>query len=82
MKNVVIILLLSTSGVERIELKTNEPNCGEIAKAWREVNTTYHGSRNMDPKQQGNYTRDGRLMIGIYVIEMIKGRASHLNASR
>ena len=35
-----------------------------MAKAWREVNTTYHGSRNMDPKQQGNYTRDGRLMIG------------------
>jgi len=64
MKYVVIILLLSTGGVERIELKTNEPNCGEIAKAWREVNTTYHGSRNMDPKQQGNYTRDGRLMIG------------------
>ena len=64
MKSVVIILLLSVSGVERIELKTNEPNCGEIAKAWREVNTTYHGSRNMDPKQQGNYTRDGRLMIG------------------
>jgi hypothetical protein len=64
MKYVVIILLLSTSGVERIELKTNEPNCGEIAKAWREVNTTYHGSRNMDPKQQGNYTPDGKLMIG------------------
>jgi len=64
MKYIVVILLLSTSGVERIELKTNEPNCGEIAKAWREVNTTYHGSRNMDPKQQGNYTRDGKLMIG------------------
>ena len=64
MKYIVVILLLSTSGVERIELKTNEPNCQEIAKAWREVNTTYHGSRNMDPKQQGNYTRDGRLMIG------------------
>jgi len=40
MKYVVIILLLSTTGVERIELKTNESNCGEIAKAWREVNTT------------------------------------------
>ena len=64
MKYIVVILLLSTNGLERIELKTNEPNCGEIAKAWREVNTTYHGSRNMDPKQQGNYTRDGRLMIG------------------
>jgi hypothetical protein len=64
MKYIVVILLLSTSGVERIELKTNEPNCGEIANAWREVNTTYHGARNMDPKQQGNYTHDGKLMIG------------------
>ena len=64
MKYIVVILLLSTSGVERIELKTNEPNCDELAKAWREVNTTYHDSRNTDPKQQGNYTPDGRLMIG------------------
>ena len=60
MKYVVIILLLSTSGVERIELKTNEPNCGEIANAWREVNTTYHGPG----PNQGNYTPDGKLMIG------------------
>jgi len=59
MKYVVIILLLSTSGVERIELKTNEPNCGEIAKAWREVNTSYYEGPN-----QGNFTPDGRLMIG------------------
>ena len=64
MKYIVVILLLSTSGVERIELQTREPNCGGIAKAWREVNTTYHGSRNMDPKQQGNYTSDGKLMMG------------------
>jgi len=64
MKYVVIILLLSTSGVERIELKTSKPNCGEIAESWREVNTKYHGSRNMDPKQQGNYTPDDKLMIG------------------
>ena len=64
MKYIVIILLLSTSGVERIELKTNEPNCDELAKAWREVNTTYHDSRNMDHKQQGNYTSDGKLMMG------------------
>jgi len=59
MKYIVIILLLSTSGVERIELKTNEPNCGEIAKAWREVNTTYYEGPN-----QGNFTSDGKLMIG------------------
>ena len=55
----VIILLLSVSGVEKIELKTNGLNCGEIAKAWREVNTTYR-----DGKNQGNFTPDGKLMIG------------------
>ena len=60
----VIILLLSTTGVERIELKTNGLNCGEIADAWREVNTTYQSSRTGDPKLQGNYTSDGKLMIG------------------
>ena len=60
----VIILLLSVSGVEKIELKTNGLNCGEIANAWREVNTTYYGSRNEDAKQQGNYTKDGKLLVG------------------
>ena len=55
----VIILVLSVSGVEKIELKTNGLNCGEIAKAWREVNTTYR-----DGKNQGNFTPDGKLMIG------------------
>ena len=64
MKSVVVILLLSVSGVEKLELKTNGLNCHEIAEAWREVNTTYHASRNKDPQQQGNYTHDGKLMIG------------------
>ena len=64
MKYIVVILLLSTSGIERVELKTNESNCGEIAKAWREVNTTYHGEWNTAPKLQGNYTSDGKLMMG------------------
>ena len=59
MKSVVVILLLSVSGVEKLELKTNGLNCGEIAEAWREVNTTYH-----DGKNQGNFTPDGKLMIG------------------
>jgi len=63
MKYVVIILLLSTSGVERIELKTSGLNCGEVAKAWREVNTSYYEGPN-----QGNFTPDGRLMIG-YICE-------------
>ena len=63
MKYIVIILLLGTNGLERIELKTGEPNCGEIAKAWREVNTTYY-----DGPNQGNFTNDGKLMIG-YICE-------------
>mgnify|MGYP003152158683 FL=1 len=59
----VIILLLSTTGVEEIKLKTNDLNCGEIAKAWREVNTIYYEGPN-----QGNFTSDGKLMIG-YICE-------------
>ena len=59
----VIILLLSTTGLEKIELKTSGLNCGEIAKAWREVNTSYY-----DAPNQGNFTSDGKLMIG-YICE-------------
>jgi len=59
----VIILLLSTTGIEKIELKTHGLNCGEIAKAWREVNTIYY-----DGPNQGNFTNDGKLMIG-YICE-------------
>jgi|TARA_R100001530_G_scaffold96327_1_gene66976 hypothetical protein len=55
----VIIFLLSTTGVEEIKLKTNGLNCGEIANAWREVNTTYQEGKN-----QGNFTPKGKLMIG------------------
>ena len=54
-----IILLLSTTGVEELKLKTSGLNCGEIANAWREVNTTYY-----DAPNQGNFTSDGKLMIG------------------
>ena len=59
MKSVVVILLLSVSGVEKIELKTKGLNCTEVAEAWREVNTTYREGKN-----QGNYTKDGKLLIG------------------
>ena len=55
----VIILLLSVSGIEKIELKTHGLNCNEIADAWREVNTTYR-----DGKNQGNFTLDGKLLMG------------------
>ena len=77
MKVIVVILLLNTNGVEKIELKTKSPwlkipeaivQCSDIAEEWREINTTYYASRNLDPtspkEQQGNYTRDGKLMIG------------------
>ena len=60
----VIILLLSVSGIEEVKLGIKGSSCETIAESWREINTKYHGSRNMDPKQQGNYTHDGRLMIG------------------
>ena len=60
----VIILLLSTSGIEKIELKTSGLNCGEIAKAWREVNTTSHSGSKNNYKLQGNYTQDGKLLVG------------------
>ena len=59
MKEYVIIFLLSFTGVEELKLKTNGLNCSEIATAWREVNTTYRAGKN-----QGNYTKDGKLMIG------------------
>ena len=47
------------SGVEKIELKTKGLSCGELANAWREVNTRYY-----DGPNQGNFTPDGKLMIG------------------
>ncbi len=56
----IIIFLLSVGGVEEIKLKTNGLNCVEIANAWREVNTTYHGPG----PNQGNFTHDGKLLIG------------------
>ena len=59
MAKYVIILLLSVNGVEEIELKTKGLNCNEIAEAWREVNTTYREGKN-----QGNFTIDGKLLIG------------------
>tara|TARA_R110000823_G_scaffold265334_1_gene385269 strand:- start:1293 stop:1493 length:201 start_codon:yes stop_codon:yes gene_type:complete len=59
-----IILLLSTTGIEEIKLKTNGLSCGELANAWREVNTTYHSAVKNDSKLQGNYTQDGKLLVG------------------
>ena len=44
-----IILLLSTTGIEEVKLKTNGLNCGEIATAWTDVNTLYYPMVNGDP---------------------------------
>ena len=58
----VIIFLLSTTGLEEVKLKTNGLNCGEVATAWMDVNTQYQGTG----KDQGNYTKEGHLMVGYY----------------
>ena len=58
----IIIFLLSTTGLEEVKLKTNGLNCGEIATAWMDVNTQYQGTG----KDQGNYTKEGHLMVGYY----------------
>jgi len=60
----VVILLLSMSEVEEIKLETNGLNCGEIANAWADVNTLYYPVVKNDPKLQGNYTKDGKLLLG------------------
>ena len=56
----VIILLLSTTGVEEIKIKTSGLSCGAVADMWREINTTYQ----QPGPNQGNFTSDGKLMIG------------------
>jgi len=60
MKSLVIIVLLSTNeiDIEKIALQ-HTGNCHGIANAWREVNTTYR-----DGPNQGNFTSDGKLLIG------------------
>ena len=55
----VIILLLNTMGVEEIKLNIKGSSCETIAESWREINTTYY-----DGPNQGNFTNDGKLMIG------------------
>jgi len=56
--------LIDTTGIEEIKFKTKGLNCSEIAMAWTDVNTTYYDMVNGNPKLQGNYTRDGKLLLG------------------
>ena len=61
---VIIILLLSITGVEELKFKTHGLDCNEMAMAWTDVNTIYYDMIEGDPKLQGNYTQDGKLLLG------------------
>ena len=61
---ILIILLLSTTGIEEVKFKTKGLNCSEMATAWADVNTTYYDRVDDNPKLQGNYTKDGKLFLG------------------
>ena len=65
MKYIVIILLLSTNGVdiEKVRLKHNG-NCEGFANAWVDVNMKYYDERNGNPKLQGWYNSKGKLLLG------------------
>ena len=58
----VIIFLLSTTGIEEIRIKTSD--CNKLAESWRQVNTAYYSEINENPKLQGIYTHDGKLLVG------------------
>jgi len=62
-KEIVLILLLSTTGIEEIKLK-HHGNCDGIANAWVDVNMTYYPQVNGDPKLQGYYTKENKLLLG------------------
>ena len=61
---VIIIFLLSITGVEELKFKTQGQDCNEMAMAWTDVNTAYYDMIEGDPKLQGNYTPDGKLLLG------------------
>ena len=58
-----VILLLSTTGIEEVKLKYTN-NCNGIANAWVDMNMKYYDKRNNDPKLQGWYDDEGKLLIG------------------
>ena len=63
MKYIVVILLLSTSGIEEIKLK-HHGNCDGIANAWVDVNMTYYPMVDGNPKLQGWYDPNGKMLLG------------------
>ncbi len=58
-----VILLLSTTGIEEVKLKYHD-NCDGLANAWVDVNMKYYPMMDGDPKLQGHYTSDGKLLLG------------------
>jgi len=64
MKEYVIILLLSLTGVEEIKLNSKGLNCGELAMAWVNVNMKYYPMMNGNLKHQGWYDSNGKLLLG------------------
>ena len=65
MKSLVIILLLSTNGIDIKKVKIKHTvNCDGIANAWVDVNMKYYLERNGDPKLQGWYDSKGKLLLG------------------
>ena len=66
MKSIVIILLLSTNGVDiqKVRLK-HHGNCEGIANAWVDVNMKYYYEINSNPKLQGYYNSKGKLLLGL-----------------
>ena len=63
MKYIVVILLLSTNGIEEVRLK-HHGNCEGIANAWVDVNMTYYPMVDGNPKLQGWYDPKGKMLLG------------------
>ena len=61
----VIILLLTTGGLEQIKYPIESGlTCEDQAYKWRDANVTYYDSRNTAQRPQGWYTKEGNLWIG------------------
>ena len=61
----VIILLLTTGGLEQIKYPIESGlTCEGQAYKWRDANVTYYDSPNTDQRPQGWYTKEGNLWIG------------------
>ena len=63
----VIILLLTTGGLEQIKYPIESGlTCENQASKWRDANVKYYDSRNTDQRPQGWYTKDNRVFVCHY----------------